>query len=254
VTEPIAPNTAAALLADLGFLSRCDLPDRPGPAYLLVALRPRPTLRHYDPEAVSYWMSRADRGVCERLTRATPTPLRRPFSWGLIRMVDRLQVTNEHLTFGGELVADTVGDDVIGVFTSPAPILRRGGHSQGWDEGAAAVGAFFGRWMLAIDYSPGFEGRAARATPVARYAAFLQDSISRYRPSAALRDEHPQLFAVLEGELDRLRGTRPADCGAGVLLARDVQSVAGVSERGLNRLVQPGAGGLTGEHRHPMRS
>ena len=46
------PVEAAQRLADWGFLAEPDLPDRPGPAYLLVALRDRPTLRHYDPEVV----------------------------------------------------------------------------------------------------------------------------------------------------------------------------------------------------------
>lgn len=53
------PVTAAPLLADLGFLSSSDLPDRPGPAYLLVALRDAPTLRHYDPEWSSTGFPRA---------------------------------------------------------------------------------------------------------------------------------------------------------------------------------------------------
>ena len=46
------PTVAAGLLANLGFLAGSDLPARPGPAYLLVALRPAPTLHHYDPERV----------------------------------------------------------------------------------------------------------------------------------------------------------------------------------------------------------
>ena len=32
-----------------GFLAYPDLPDGPGPAFLLVALRQAPTLQHYDP-------------------------------------------------------------------------------------------------------------------------------------------------------------------------------------------------------------
>jgi hypothetical protein len=54
---------AAARLADLGFLASPDLPDRPGPAFLLVALRDRATLRHYDPEIVEYWVTREGRGT-----------------------------------------------------------------------------------------------------------------------------------------------------------------------------------------------
>jgi hypothetical protein len=57
-----------------GFLAHPDLPDEPGPAFLLVALRPAPTMRHYDPEAIDYWVSQAGRGERRSLTRETPMP------------------------------------------------------------------------------------------------------------------------------------------------------------------------------------
>ena len=56
------PRRAAGVLTNLGFIASSDLPDRPGPAYLLVALRPAPTLRHYDPERVEYWVTVAGPG------------------------------------------------------------------------------------------------------------------------------------------------------------------------------------------------
>ena len=71
-TEPVPVETAAGRLADLGFLAGPDLPDRPGPGYLLVALRARPTLRHYDPERVEFWGIAKGHGVRRALTRATP--------------------------------------------------------------------------------------------------------------------------------------------------------------------------------------
>ena len=91
-------------------------------------------------------------------------PLEGRFSWGLIRIVDRLKVSNEYLTFGGSFVADTVDDAVVSVFTSPAPLLRRGvtagvGPAREW------LGAFFGRLLIAVDYEPGFEALVAAAEP-----------------------------------------------------------------------------------------
>jgi len=65
-----------------GFLAHPDLPDRPGPAWLLVAIRPAPTLRHFDPEAVDYWVTTHGRGTRRTLTHATPMPLSDDFSWG----------------------------------------------------------------------------------------------------------------------------------------------------------------------------
>lgn len=56
VTAP-DPIDAARRLAHWGFLAEPDLPDRPGPAYLLVALRDIPSFQHYDPELVDYWVA-----------------------------------------------------------------------------------------------------------------------------------------------------------------------------------------------------
>jgi hypothetical protein len=191
-----------------GFLAHPDLPDAPGPAFLLVALRPSPTLQHYDPEAVDYWVTDGGRGERRTLTFASPMPLSEDFSWGLIRLVDRLRVTNEYLTFGGHLDAASIDDVVVAAFASPVPLLRRGGHSQGWDAGADAVGAFFGRLMVGVDFIPGFEAALSTASPLERYAAFVGDSITR-RPTrdGAWIDDH--FRRLLSSEASRLR----RDCG-----------------------------------------
>ena len=213
LTRPVPlqpePASAAVALADLGFLASPEPPDPPGPAYLLVAIRDVPTLRHYDPEVVDYWVTTDSRGAARTLTRHSPVPLATDFSWGMIRIVDRLAVTNSYLGFGGRLAVDRVDGAQVAVFTSPAPLLRRGGHSQGWDQGADSVGAFFSRFLLAVDYVPGFEARVARADPLARYAAFVVDGLARYRASAPLRDEQTGLWHHLQAEERRLRASQP---------------------------------------------
>lgn len=198
------PREAARRLADWGFLAEPDLPDRPGPAYLLVALRVVPTLRHYDPETIEYWATVGGRGVRRSLSLETRMPLDTDFSWGLIRIVDRLGVSNEYVTFGGHLVADEVDGATYAVFSSEAPLLRRGGHSQPWDEGADSLAAFFGRLLLAVDIEPGFEARAAAAAPLTRYAAFIDDVAGRFRGSAAMRERDPRFWALVRAEVARL--------------------------------------------------
>lgn len=215
------PVSAAPLLSDLGFLSSSDLPDRPGPASLLVALREAPTLHHYDPEVVEYWVSELGRGTRRTLTRESRLPLDTDFSWGLLRIIDRLHVTNEYLTFGGRLSADTVDGVVVAVFISPAPLLRRGGHSQGWDQGAESLGAFFSRFLLAVDYAPGFERQAAQADPVTRYSAFLADAMARYRASPILRAQQPDLWTLFQAEERRFRADHPTEWAAGEVLRRN---------------------------------
>ena len=165
----LAATDLAGQVDHWGFVAHPDLPDGPGPAFLLVALRPVPTLQHYDPEAVDYWVTKDGRGERRTLTHDTPMPQSEDYSWGLIRLVDRLGVSNEYLTFGGHLDAALIGDVVVAAFASQAPLLRRGGHSQGWDAGADALGAFFARLMVAVDFRPGFEQAFAAATPLARY-------------------------------------------------------------------------------------
>jgi hypothetical protein len=221
------PVSAAPALADLGFLASSDRLDRPGPDFLLVAIRQAPTLRHYDPEAVEYWVTDAGRGVSQTLTGQTRLPLATEFSWGLIRIVDRFEVTNSYLAFGGRLSADLVDGMVVAVFSSPAPLLRRGGHSQGWDQDADRVGAFFSRFLLAVDYAPGFEARVARADPLARYAAFLAEGVMRYRASAPLREEQPDAWRHLQAEEHRLRASHPDAWTEGEALWRQAMSSAG---------------------------
>lgn len=209
------PSTASRLLAEWGFLANPDLPNGPGPGYLLVALRPEPTFRHYDPALVEYWESRSGRGVRATLAATSPMPVAHGFTWGTIEVVDRLGVRNEWLTFGGQVSAASVDGMVVVVLASPAPLLRRGGHSQGWDRGADSLGAFFGRLMVAVDYAPGFEGLAAAATPRARYAAFIADLVSRFTRSSALRSSEGALWQLIEHEASRLREEHPDDWTAG---------------------------------------
>jgi hypothetical protein len=214
-------DEASRRLAGWGFRAHADLPDGPGPAYLLVALRAAPTLRHYDPEAVEYWATDAGHGVRRVLSWTNPMPRSEAFSWGSIRLVDRLGVTNDYLTFGGRLDAAQVDDAVIAAFASPAPILRRGGHSQGWDQGADAVGAFFARLMVLVDYTPGFEKRLAEATPLARFAAFVQDARSRCATSPGPRSLGDELEHLVAAEARRIEVTAPGDWVAASALLRE---------------------------------
>lgn len=220
-----SPADASRALAQLGFLIRSDLPDQPGPAFLLVALRERPTLSHYDPEAVEFWVSRDGIGRRDRLTRATGLPIdHRPFAWGEIRIVDRLHVGNEYLTFGGDLSAALVDGVAVAVFASQVPMLRGGGHSQGWDEAAENVGAFFGRVRLAADYVPGFEARFDALPPEARYGAFIADLADRYRTEPRLREIQPRLWALARNEEGRLERLHPAELRTGRAVLADLHA------------------------------
>ena len=221
-----------------GFLAYPDLPDGPGPAFLLVALRPAPTLRHYDPEAVDYWVTDDGRGSRRTLTHATPMPRSEDFSWGLIRLVDRLGVSNEYLTFGGHLDAALIDDVVVAAFASSAPLLRRGGHSQGWDDGADAIGSFFARMMVAVDYEPGFERTFADAEPLTRYAAFVRDAgLATRTPTLDLIRRPHRTPRATRGDAFAYRRPERMGCGRRPARCRGARLTFGTASVSVKRLL-----------------
>jgi hypothetical protein len=182
--DPVAwPGAAAAALARFGFLLV-------GPArghdtgHLLVALRDRPTLRHFDPESVAYYAPVGARAGLRTIDRASlaavGTRSERPALWGHLHVVDRVPVENRFLTFGGSLRIAVVepGLTVLDL-RSPGPIVRWGGNSQGSDPLAGAVGAFFARVMVPVDFEPGVEARLDATPAAVLYGAFLLDHAQR---------------------------------------------------------------------------
>ncbi len=227
VSGPISISEGAQRLARLGFLViNGSSPATPGGAQLIVALRDQPTLEHFDPEIVQHWDAQRGKGKIVDVTRATPLPVHRPFSWGTIRATDRLEVYNSFLTFGGDLVADRVdAHQVVCVFRSPAPIVRWTGHSQDVDPLAGEIGAFFARMMVPVDFTPGAEERIAALTAVELYAAFLT-SVERRRARARHLDPNyadDQVTRILLPEAHRIRNDASAAWAVGTALAEELR-------------------------------
>lgn len=214
---------AAARLEHLGFLvMNGSNPAEPPGANLIVALRDRPTLTHFDPESVTYWVTKGGRGRPADLTRTTHLPLEQPFAWGPIKTTDRLDVFNSFLSFGGTLRANAVGpDETVAVFSSPAPIVRWTGHSQDVDPLADEIGAFFARIRVPIDFVPEAEDRLAALGPLALYAAMLDRIVRRYAASEALRQAHRAVAAWSTREAYRLRESASAAWVAGQQVAAE---------------------------------
>jgi hypothetical protein len=212
----------AALVTDLGFLVSRDIPTLGQDALLVVALRREPTERHFDPELIRYWRSGADgRGHHSDLTQASSMPRLTEFSWGPIEVIDRFGISNTFVSFGGSLAAERdTARTVIATFRSRGPILRRGGHSQRYDSIAAAVAGFFGRLLVPIDFQPGAERVISAATPVTRYAAFLQHEVPRLGIQL-VREAYGADARLLRAEAERLRLRDPRAWDDGMaLLAR----------------------------------
>lgn len=213
-------------MGELGFLVVPGRPAHDSTAYLLVAIRRRPTLAHYDPESVLYWTHLGVHDGPAVLDKTVAMPLDMAFSWGAIRVADRLGVANEYLTFGGRLTADAVDDARIAVFATPGPMVRRGGHSQGWDPGSAHLAAYFGRLRACLGRDPALDARVAGMAPLARYSAYVAGAIKGFAESPSLAaDRHVEL-RHLRAEAERLHRERPADWLAGQRLQEVLEDPA----------------------------
>ena len=213
---------AADVIADLGFSIVTEVDERnPAATGLVVALRDEPTLRHFDPEEVSYWVPAEGRGRPRQLDRDSRLPLDGRFAWGRISIADRLGLTNQWLSFGGTIrAAELDPSTTVVAFSSPAPIQRWSGHSQGLDLLTPEMGAFFGRLMIPIDFETGAEARIADADPFVLYCAFLRDVAGREGRSVPLVQADGALASHVAHEARRVEAADPrAWAEGGELLA-----------------------------------
>ena len=213
-----------SLVKDLGFLVRWDLANADHEAILIVALRREATERHFDPELIWYWRTGDDgRGRRRLVSVLSPERTAAPYSWGPIEIVDRLGVTNTFVSFGGSLTLErTAPDTLVGTFRSDAPILRRGGHSQRYDDIAAEITGFFGRLLVPIDFRPGAERLVAAASPLARYAAFLQYDQRRLATGELVRGAYGPDARLVNREAGRLARIDPAAWKDGARLLQEL--------------------------------
>lgn len=215
---------ATGIVRDLGFSIVTGVRhDDPAATDLVVAVRTIPTLRHFDPEEIAYFEARGARSASRTLDRHAHVPFEGPFEWGRISIADRLGLTNQWLSFGGTVRAAAVDDSTLIVrFSSPGPIQRWSGHSQGLDPLTPGMGAFFGRLMVPVDFEPGAEGRLVAADPLALYCAFIADAAAREGSSYAFARADRPFVAYVEREAHRLQAHSPTAWHAGTKLLADL--------------------------------
>jgi hypothetical protein len=206
----ISVDRASSLMADLGFIVFRTPPDSPTPdSCLMVMIQESPTTRHFDPEAVSFWVTGEGRGRIREADRST-RPFEAPFSWGRIRLVDRLGARNSFVSFGGTVTAERVGNGaVLLIFRTPAAIFRLPGHSQRADRLGEEVISFFGRLVPTLWRSPETERAVAATPPLVLYGAFLLHTIERISHSATLRDALASELPALHRQLDSMTAHHP---------------------------------------------
>jgi hypothetical protein len=225
------PDGVGRALANLGFeLVEPDKTQGEETSHLLLALRPKPTLQHFDPETIGYWTSDGARGHAAQLERDTKLPLTADYAWGPVVVTDRLGVKNEFLSFGGAVRAQMTPDATVLIdFSSHAPILRWSGHSQSSDPLAAEVGAFFGRVKVPIDFVPGAETLVAKAAPRTLYCAFIQFVRERLTQAHSLREANRWLAEWSSRESQRMEAAAPEHWKAAAELRHQLGAIEAIA-------------------------
>ena len=215
------PAAAAALVAELGFRLIGDGSGGSNAGHLIVGLRAHPTLRHFDPESISFYGPVAAGAALATVGHQPPaTRAVRVALWGHVHVVDRIPVENRFLTFGGELMLAGLDNGLtVAHLRSPVPIVRWGGHSQGTDSLAGAIGAFFGRLIVPVDFTPGAAARIDALAPQVLFTAFLRDAVDRRHAAAQQGFEPSELDNWLAAAWARAREDEPARAAAEALLA-----------------------------------
>jgi hypothetical protein len=222
VNSVIDAEEGRRLLEHVGFLHVPGAPFAPPPAYLIVGIRPRPTLEHFDPKWIECWQSVGGRGAPLTVDWMTPNAQETRFSWGRIEVGDRLGVSNQFLAFGGTLEVQRFADLKVCVFSSSAPIVARGGHSQGRDFGSSEVAVFLAKLRGACHPGGALERRVASMSATELYSAFVADGVATIiagdRRSGWRRADR----LVLLRERRRLRATSPSEWVTGSDLACEI--------------------------------
>ena len=240
--RPIDPKLASELLADWGFLADPDLPDRPGPAFLLVAIRAKPTRQ----ATMTLSWSSTGSPAPARIRCATR---RMTFASRLPRETDLLLGSHHRLRPQGRgqsiplvrrhaCARARIDGEVISVFESPAPAaaarrtLAGLGHREPTAWAASSVDS-----ARRPATSTSSRSWRQRPTPSARYAAFVNELVARYRSSEYLRDHYPKLWTVMVGEEKRLIRDHAQAWSDGAELLESTKRVA--SGGSLTQLLRP---------------
>jgi hypothetical protein len=220
-------GSAHVLLANLGFLLVPGPPLDHGAAYLLVAVRAKPTLAHFDPERINYWALDDAHAAAVEITWPLPR-IDSSFSWGTITIADRLGAENRFVSFGGRLTVSRDRGVHAALFRSDAPILSLGGHSGPAEALGPQGAAFLATVRGAAGYDSPVKKMADSIAPVALYATFVLRAVEIYGHTNEGESVSPHLISLLRSERHRLDTDNHAEVAAGQQLndlLRNRQSV-----------------------------
>lgn len=182
-------------------------PQSLGHSGLLIAMRPKPTRLHFDPETLSLRLREGDTANWVILNFHSPL---RDTQWvcpGRVTLTDRVDKHVTFFVFGGSLTADAdPGEEVVYTLESPAPILDLEAKSDSLNDQFAAevemmLSVFQARWSTD---DQGFAHHLAGLEPFSFYTACLESILMRYQRVHALQESYHELYATLLREKDWL--------------------------------------------------
>jgi hypothetical protein len=194
-------------------------PKSPGWAGLLVALCRMPAGASFAPAMVDLWIRDECGLAC--VTRLAYTQQPRAAGYvcpGRVVLHDRADGRVYYFTFGGSLAVAAVGDPLVYLLASAAPILRIGDAT---DPIAGQV-AIEAEVMLAQTRArwgrddAGFQHRLAHLEPQNLYGSTLQAVLDQLKQAPALQSQSPDLVGLIHRERRWLqeRGLWPAAEGS----------------------------------------
>lgn len=173
---------------------------------LLVALRPKPTRLHFDPEKLELRLREGD--VVNWVTLNFHSSLREACSVcpGRVTLTDRMNKRIAFFVFGGLLTAGADPGEVVYVLESPAPILELSTKLDSLpDQFAAEVEMMLSmlqaRWGT---NDQGFAQRLAELEPFQFYTACLESILMRYQHAHSLQESYHGLYVALLHEKEWL--------------------------------------------------
>jgi hypothetical protein len=178
-------------------------PDSPGYAGLVVAVRERPTLQHYDPHRIHLRVRDAD-GEADWRTMSwlTPSAYSTHVCPGRIVLHDRHGKATEFFAFGGRLQVISQETESIYELRSGAPILALTPDEESLpDQLASEVEELMAEAKAGWHGDDeGFDRRLGDVEPVVLYSAAVHSLLTRFQESEAMMTAYADLAELLEHE------------------------------------------------------
>ncbi len=172
-------------------------PDSPGYSGLLVALRPRPTGQHFDPETMDLRLVAGGYPDPVTLTPHQPPPAARIFP-GRVILRDRRGKRVDFFCFGGELEAEGRPEERVYLLRSPAPILELNPNPEDVaHQLAAEVELMLGVFHARRANDDTLNRRLAGLDPLEFYQACLASILLRFERARALQVSYRDFYGAL---------------------------------------------------------